>query len=170
MSGQALMWLKEIATNATLSAPEIVDAPAVMLFDSCYAANMATGRWEPNANIALVAWVRQLLADVLASGRTVHWVHVKGHSADGGNDRADELVQWGKGDGPYARLREGGGEGDSRHGAAAGAGAVKTAENNEMDLESARESLLKDADTLTNNATNKTPNPIQLQQTQQQVQ
>eukprot|EP01052_Picozoa_sp_SAG31_P009431 SAG31_NODE_495_length_14864_cov_21.943109_7_plen_207_part_00 len=64
--GQALMWLKEIATNATLSAPEIVDAPAVMLFDSCYAANMATGRWEPNANVALVAWVRQQLADVLA--------------------------------------------------------------------------------------------------------
>eukprot|EP01052_Picozoa_sp_SAG31_P013453 SAG31_NODE_809_length_11922_cov_15.915504_1_plen_25_part_10 len=23
-------------------------------------------------------------------------MHVKGHSADGGNDRADELVQWGK--------------------------------------------------------------------------
>ena len=44
---------------------------------------------------------------------------MKGHSDDGGNDRADELVQWGKGDGPFAPLRDGGGEGDSCFGAAA---------------------------------------------------
>ena len=51
--------------------------------------------------------------------RTVHWVHVKGHSRDGGNDRANELVQWGKEEGPYARLRAlGVGEGDRRFGAA----------------------------------------------------
>ena len=44
---------------------------------------------------------------------------VKGHSGDGGNDRADELVQWGKEEGPYARLRAlGEGEGESRFGAA----------------------------------------------------
>ena len=63
-------------------------------------------------------WARRLLADVEATGRTVHWVHVKGHSADGGNDRADELVQWGKTGGPYCRMREGGGEGEGRYGAA----------------------------------------------------
>ena len=35
------------------------------------------------------------------------------------NDRADELVQWGKAAGPYARLRAlGEGEGDSRFGVA----------------------------------------------------
>ena len=62
--------------------------------------------------------MRKLLAEVEASGRTVHWVHVKGHSADGGNDKADERVQWGKEAGPYARLRDGGGEGESRYGAA----------------------------------------------------
>ena len=46
-------------------------------------------------------------------------MHVKGHSGDGGNDRADELVQWGKEEGPYARLRAlGAGEGDSRFGVA----------------------------------------------------
>ena len=79
---------------------------------------MVTGRWQPNANVALVEWARKLLADVEATGRTVHWVHVKGHSADGGNDRADELVQWGKTGGPYCRVREGGGEGEARYGAA----------------------------------------------------
>eukprot|EP01050_Picozoa_sp_SAG11_P004505 SAG11_NODE_290_length_11190_cov_12.004872_4_plen_133_part_00 len=89
-----------------------------MLFDSCYAANMVTGRWQPNANVALVEWARKLLADVEATGSTVHWVHIKGHSSDGGNDRADDLVQWGKASGPYCRRREGGGEGVSQHGAA----------------------------------------------------
>ena len=37
---------------------------------------------------------------------------------DGGNDRADELVQWEKTGGPYYRVREGGGEGEARYGAA----------------------------------------------------
>ena len=108
--GQALMWLRDV--------DEATGIPAIMLFDSCYAANMVTGRWQPNANIALVEWARKLLADVEATGRTVHWVHVKGHSADGDNDRADELVQWGKTGGPYCRVREGGGEGEGRYGAA----------------------------------------------------
>ena len=89
-----------------------------MLYDSGYAANMVAGRWQPNTNTNVVQWARGLLAEVEKS-RTVHWVHVKGHSGDGGNDRADELVQWGKEDGPYARLRAlGAGEGDSRFGAA----------------------------------------------------
>jgi ribonuclease HI len=44
-------------------------------------------------NSLCTQWARKLLADVEATGRTVHWVHVKGHSAGGGNDRADELVQ-----------------------------------------------------------------------------
>ena len=101
-----------------LSDPTTVNAPAVMLYDSGYAANITTGRWKANANEALVAWVRRLLAQVEANGRVVHWVHVKGHSDDGGNDAADERVQWGKERGPYARLRSGGGEGDSRFGAA----------------------------------------------------
>jgi ribonuclease HI len=82
--GQALMWLRDV--------DEATGIPAIMLFDSCYAANMVTGRWQPNANIALVEWARKLLADVEATGRMVHWVHVKGHLADDGNDRADTLV------------------------------------------------------------------------------
>ena len=34
------------------------------------------------------------------------FIHVRGHSDDVGNDRADLLVQWGKEEGPYSRLRE----------------------------------------------------------------
>ena len=50
--------------------------------------------------------------------RTIEFVHVKGHSGDPGNDRADELVQWGKLESSeYARFREDGtGEGASRLG------------------------------------------------------
>ena len=59
-----------------------------------------------------------LLAFCLAV-HVIFLLHVKGHSGDGGNDRADELVQWGKEKGPYARLRAlGEGEGESRFGAA----------------------------------------------------
>ena len=36
-------------------------------------------------------------------------MHIKGHSVDGGNDRADLLVQWGEADGSYIRIVEGGG-------------------------------------------------------------
>jgi hypothetical protein len=71
------MWLRDV--------DESIDIPAIMLFDRCYAANMVTGRWQLNANIALVEWVRKMLADVEATGRTVHWAHVEGHSVDGGN-------------------------------------------------------------------------------------
>jgi hypothetical protein len=110
--------LRDVAANAELSAPSIVEAAAVLLYDSAYAANMATGRWKAASNVALVAWVQKLLAEVEESGRAVHWVHVKGHSADGGNDKADERVQWGKEEGPYAQLRDGGGEGASCYGAA----------------------------------------------------
>ena len=38
----------------------------------------------------------------------VHFVHVKGHSEDKGNDKADERVQWGKVAGPYCRFRSNG--------------------------------------------------------------
>eukprot|EP01050_Picozoa_sp_SAG11_P043042 SAG11_NODE_20155_length_451_cov_2.562500_1_plen_115_part_10 len=85
--GHALVWLRDV---------DETNAPAAMLFDSCYAANMITGRWQPNKNIALISWARRLLKEVTEDeGRQIHWVHVKGHSEDGGNDRADELVQWG---------------------------------------------------------------------------
>jgi len=43
----------------------------------------------------------------------VHFIHVKGHSGDEGNDHADDRVQWGKGEGPYCRFAlDGSYEGD----------------------------------------------------------
>ena len=47
----------------------------------------------------------------------VTFVHVRGHVGEEGNERADRLVQWGKTDGPFSRLRvAGGGEGSGRFG------------------------------------------------------
>ena len=109
--GQALIWLRDM---------DETDRPAIMMYGSGYPVNMVAMRWQRNTNTNVVQWARGLLAQVEKS-RTVHWVHVKGHSGDGGNDHADELVQWGKEEGPYARLRTlhvGAGEGDSRFGAA----------------------------------------------------
>eukprot|EP01050_Picozoa_sp_SAG11_P014066 SAG11_NODE_1697_length_4431_cov_2.166667_1_plen_87_part_10 len=61
-------------------------------------------------------------------------------------------MQWGKGLGPFARLRNGGGEGDSRFGAAdAAAGGAADAAlglDDEFELDGALEALLADADAL----------------------
>eukprot|EP00959_Pyramimonas_sp_CCMP1952_P165560 3460852-Pyramimonas_sp.AAC.1 len=60
----------------------------VVLYDSDYAAKMATGKWKPKTNIALVKvvrkWVRRLQAQ-----RLVVFKHVKGHSGAVGNEAAD---------------------------------------------------------------------------------
>eukprot|EP01050_Picozoa_sp_SAG11_P044106 SAG11_NODE_21255_length_428_cov_4.696049_2_plen_112_part_01 len=64
-----------------------------------------------------VAWGTELLAKV-RTRRTVAFVHAKGHSTDGGNERADELTWWAREAGPYVRVTEdvrggfGGMEGD----------------------------------------------------------
>ena len=57
---------------------------------------------------------RHLLNEVRLTG-DVTFVHVRGHSGEEGNDRADRLVQWGKTAGPYSRMaKAGAGEGDGR--------------------------------------------------------
>jgi ribonuclease HI len=89
-----------------------------ILFDSMYAANVVEGNCMARTNIDAVGRSAALLEEVRRSN-DVHLIHVKGHSADGGNDRADELAWWGKEGPPFCRLRPRGGKGASRHGPAA---------------------------------------------------
>ena len=65
------------------------------MFDSMYAANVVEGDWKARTNIDAVGRLAALLEEVRRSN-DIHLIHVKGHSADGGNDRADELAWWGK--------------------------------------------------------------------------
>ena len=94
---QILLWLLHCAG----------DGDAVILCDSCYAMDGIEERMQLSTNVKLIECARTLLAQVRAT-RTVTFTHVKGHSTDGGNSRAVELVQWGKGDGPYSQLRHDG--------------------------------------------------------------
>ena len=89
-----------------------------ILFDSMYAANVVEGNWTARTNVDAVNRTAALLVEVRRRN-DVRLIHVKGHSADGGNDRADELAWWGKEGPPFCRLRPGGGEGASRNGPAA---------------------------------------------------
>ena len=100
---QALLWLLHIDEDTD---------PAVIVYDSMYAANMVQGRWQPKTNLEVIEQGVRLLAKVRAR-RAVHFVHSKGHSGFWGNDRADQRADWGKCDVPYSRLRAGGAsEGD----------------------------------------------------------
>ena len=61
----------------------------VIRYDSKYAAGMARGLWRPKSNKELVQRVRKAVQDATC---TIWWKHVKGHSGDKWNDRADELA------------------------------------------------------------------------------
>ena len=64
----------------------------VIRYDSKYAAGMARGLWRPKSNKELVQRVRKAVQDATC---TIWWKHVKGHSGDKWNDRADELADEG---------------------------------------------------------------------------
>ena len=65
-----------------------------ILFDSMYAANVVEGNWMARTNVDAVNRTAALLVEVRRRN-DVRLIHVKGHSADGENDRADELAWWG---------------------------------------------------------------------------
>jgi ribonuclease HI len=101
---EALLYLQAL--------PDSDSGGVLILSDSLYAMNQADGHWKLNCNKELILLVQRLLQSV-RQRRVVQLVHVKGHSDDGGNDRADELVQWGKTSGPFSRIAVGGwAEGD----------------------------------------------------------
>ena len=95
---QALIWLRDVDAG---------QAQAAICFDSEYAARITQGIYRPKKNAELSRICQRLLKEEAkrrAGG--VKFIHVRGHSDDVGNDRADLLVQWGKEEGPYSRLRE----------------------------------------------------------------
>ena len=102
---QGMIWLGKYGGNYT---------DVAVCYDSMYASNMLQGVWTPQKNLALIKTGKELVEWETECRSSISFVHVKGHSADGGNDRADELVQWGKEPAPYCRLRlDGEGEGES---------------------------------------------------------
>ena len=90
----ALLWAKQQGG----------EEPFVICYDSMYAKNITTKVWNPRKNKGIAKQCQDALS-VEHERRTggVHFVHVKGHSEDKGNDKADDRVQWGKADGSYSR-------------------------------------------------------------------
>jgi hypothetical protein len=110
---QALLYLLHQLLGEGLS-DDVKNGGVIICVDSLYAINMVEGHWEPKQNKDLISRARSALSR-LRGKREVTFVHVRGHSGDPGNDRADDLVQWGKTDGPYSRYQDDGtGEGDGR--------------------------------------------------------
>ena len=100
----ALQWAKRQGGDETLA----------IVFDSMYACNVTRGFWKPKSNtgIAMLCFEAYKEENERREGGVV-FIHVKGHSNDIGNDKADDRVQWGKDDGPYCRFAtDGSFEGD----------------------------------------------------------
>jgi ribonuclease HI len=84
---EALLWLKEA---------ELGMAPALLCYDSEYAAKITQGIFKAHKNVILAGRCQQLFrAESTRRVGGVAFAHVKGHSGDKWNDRADELVQRG---------------------------------------------------------------------------
>ena len=90
------------------------DEPFAICYDSKYAKNITTGIWKPRKNISIGHLCNRLFREEQQRREGgVHFIHVKGHSGDDGNDHADDRVQWGKSEGPYCRFAlDGSYEGD----------------------------------------------------------
>ena len=91
----ALQWAKRQGGDETFA----------IVFDSMYACNVTRGLWKPKKNTGIAALCFEAFKEENArrSGG-VAFIHVKGHSNDPGNDKADDRVQWGKVEGPYCRF------------------------------------------------------------------
>jgi len=83
--GMALRWLVEA---------EVTDMQCTILYDSKYAANIAQGIWRAEKNTDLARTVQGFLR-LAKAARPVVFEHVKGHSGDKWNDRADRNADQG---------------------------------------------------------------------------
>lgn len=73
---------------------ELQKRPALVRFDSVYAANSVQGIFNGSKNARLIVQCRKLLAAAAAT-REVRFEHVKGHSNEQYNERADYLANLG---------------------------------------------------------------------------
>lgn len=82
---KSLIWLRDY---------EGTDRPAIIFYDSTYAANIARGRCKNNKNKTR-ANNTQTLLNSIAKTRNIEFVNVKGHSGNRWNDYADKLANKG---------------------------------------------------------------------------
>ena len=82
--GEALLWLRDYG--------QAYPGPTVIRYDSEYAAKSVQGIFNGSKNQELITHIREILRDVRSTGRELAWEHVKGHSGDEMNDRADYLA------------------------------------------------------------------------------
>ena len=82
------------------------EEPFTILYDSMYAHNITRGIWRPKTNKDIASLCNEAFKreNERRKGGVI-FIHVKGHSDNKGNDKADERVQWGKETGPYCRFR-----------------------------------------------------------------
>ena len=111
----------EAATNNTGELTAIVRAleyileqqsscPVLLRYDSLYAAGVASGATRARAHRTLVRRANRVWREVHAQRNGNVWAsHVRGHSDNKWNDRADELARQGKGGAPIRRRRRGDG-------------------------------------------------------------
>ena len=59
-------------------------------YDSKIAANVATGKWRPKANLELAENIKALRKHVETKGHIIHMEHVKSHIGIKNNERADK--------------------------------------------------------------------------------
>lgn len=84
---EALLWLRD---------EEGSDGPAALCYDSTYAANITSGAFRAHKNVDLAKTCRDLYcSEGTRRKRKLALEHVKGHSGDALNERADALVQRG---------------------------------------------------------------------------
>lgn len=86
--GECLLWIRDFAPLSQYQ------GPIQVLYDSEYAMKSISGEYNGAKNAAMIAFIRTLYRALLSvrPGGLLQFKHVKGHSNDTGNDRADSCA------------------------------------------------------------------------------